>query len=458
MAFISRTQMEQRSTPWIGATTGDPMGLWLLGTIYVKVFFTFSPFSRGPSSAASEGGSTINQLYWLGIMAFACWVIWRNWGTAIELLRRSWIFSLPLLWFALTLLWSPEPDITLRRSILLMFMAGVAFGVAAARPSPKDFLNVSALVIGTILLFSVLSVFLVPHLGRAPGGQFLGIYNHKNGAGYVGGMTFLFWIFLMLSTVRFELKVVALFGSLIWLFFLVGTQSKTSLGLALLAPAVAIGFYHVLQLDLQWRVIAYVAAGVVLGILVWLTLFINWTLEDIGILIFEDLTFTNRTNVWTFVVMAIEERPLLGHGFGAFWKTGDSANRLGAQMSDGWAATAGSAHNGYLNVWLETGFIGLLLCVITMLVVLRRALTLMKHAGQPAQNRLVYATVLAILIFLYFHATMESSLYAPHAGSTMLFFLAAFMMQLWRWQSEEQSLYLEPETPRPFASSLGRQV
>ncbi|MGF1607981.1 MAG: O-antigen ligase family protein [Kiloniellales bacterium] len=438
MAYISRAQADQRLAPWIGSTTGDPLGLWLLAMIYVKVFFNFTPFQRDGISAVSEGGSTTNQLYWLGIMAFACFVIWRNWGTAMELLRRSWIYFLPIIWFAVTILWSPEEGTTLRRSILMILMSGVAFGVAAARPSPRDFLNISALVIGAILFFSVLSIFLVPHLGRSPGGQFLGIYNHKNGAGYVAAMTFLFWIFLVLSTLRFEMKIIALFASFLWLFFLVGTLSKTSLGLALVTPLVGISLYYVLQLDLQWRVISYVAGTVLFGVMVWAVLYINWTIEDIGILIFDDLTFTSRTMVWEYVIRSIEERPLLGHGYGSFWKTADGlANRLGAEKGSGWAQTVGSAHNGYLNVWLETGLIGLLLCVTTMVIVFRRILMVMKQPAELPQDRWVYATLLSITVFLYLHATMESSLYMAHSGSTILFFMVAYLVTLWRWQAEE---------------------
>jgi O-antigen ligase len=454
MAFISRSQLEQQSTPLVGSTTGDRLGLVLLATIYVKVFFTFSPFRHSlnateSSGESSGGGSLTTQLYWLGILAFAAFIIWRNWGTAMLLLRRTWIYFLPLAWFAVTLLWSPDVDVTLRRTVLIFFMAGVAFGVAAARPSPTDFLHVSALVIGFIMLLSVLSVIALPGLARSGGGQFLGIYQHKNGAGYVAGITVIFWIFLVVSSIRFEMKMIALFGSLLWLFFLVGTASKTSLGLALLTPMIGIGLYYALQLNLQWRVMAYVAGGVFLGIVAWTMLFVDWTIEDLGVLIFEDLTFTNRTNVWEYVIMSIEERPFIGYGYGAFWKTEDGlSNRLGAEMSAGWAATAGSAHNGYLNIWLESGIIGLLACVSVIVIVFHGCLDLMKRPGQPALDRWVYASVFSLVLFLVVRDMMETSLYKGHAGSTMLFFMASYLVPLWRWQTDEQPFYREPEAPR----------
>ena len=443
MAFVSRSSLEKPSMARIGATTRDPMALVLLAAIYVKVYFSFSPFKRGPSTNMGEG-SPVNQIYWLSIFAFGCWVLWRNRVTAIELLRRTWFYLIPLIWFAITILWSPEFDTTLRRTVLIFLMMIVALGVSAGRPSQSDFMNVSVLVLGSVLLFNVLSVFLVPQLA-VKGGNFLGIYTHKNGAGYVGGIIFIFLFFYMMSTARFEVKIIALFASMVGLFFLVGTHSKTSLGLGLLVPVIGIALYYVLRLELQWRVMAYVAGSVLMGILAWIVFYIDWTLDDIGMLVFEDLTFTNRTNVWQFVIKSIEERPILGHGYAAFWKTEEGLkNRLGAQLSDGWAATAGSAHNGYLNIWLETGLVGLVLCVAIAVIVLHGALHLMKRSGESYFNRWVYASVFALTLFVLLRDLMEASLYQAQAGSTMLFFVVSYLVVLWRWQGERRPVYDEP--------------
>lgn len=438
MVFVSRSVTPPRSAPWIGATTGDPMGLVLLVAIYVRLYFSFSPFSR--AQEVTGGGSVVNQVYWLSLLSFACFVIWRNWRTSLELLRRSWILFVPFAWFMLTILWSLDATVSLRRTVLLICMAGVAFGVAAARPSPRDVLKISALATGAILSFSVISVFVVPGLAR-PNGPFMGIYDHKNSAGAVAAVTFVFWFFLMLATPRFEAKIMAFFGSAVWMYFLVGTESKTATALGLLAPALAVSLYYVLHFDLAWRVISYVAGIVLLGVVVWLILVANLTMEDIGTYIFQDLTFTGRTSLWEYIIRSIQERPILGHGYGAFWWAAEGlANRLGADPGSGWATTATSAHNGYLNIWLEAGLVGLVLSVIAMIVVFRDSLALLKRPEPPASDRWVYALMIAQLTLMYVRDMMEAGLFRSSSGGTLLLFLFFFLAKLWLWQDRAADL------------------
>ena len=62
----------------------------------------------------------------------------------------------------------------------------------------------------------------------------------------------------------------------------------------------------------------------------------------------RDDTLTGRTDTWAELVPVVMSRPLLGCGFGSFWTT---ARRDFYEMSHG--------HNGYLDVLLELGFVGL---------------------------------------------------------------------------------------------------
>lgn len=433
MAFLSRTTTVRRSAPWIGATTGDPWGLALLALLYVKSYFAFNPFPQ-PGNEIDASGSTVNQLIWISILGFAGIIIWRNLGIARALLRRVWPALLPLAWFALTYLWTLDSSLTLRRVALIILVAAVAFGVAVARPSPSDFLKVSLLVLGAILFLSVLSVFAVPHLAR-PGGNFVGMYGHKNSAGAVAAVVFVFWFFAVFWARQVEFKIACLFGTLLWLFFLVGTFSKTSIGAAAVTSVFGIGAFYVLRLDSIWRATAYAATFVIACFTVWLILLFDLSLEQIGIFIFEDLTFTNRTYLWEFVWRSIEERYWFGHGYGAFWYVGEGvANRLDSEP--GWAATATSAHNGYLNIWLEAGFVGLALCGLALFMAVRGAMLLLRRPDVPAADRWVYALVLAQIVLLMGRDMMEASLYRGHASSSLVFFLVYFLVELWRWESQ----------------------
>ncbi|MCZ7636122.1 MAG: O-antigen ligase family protein [Verrucomicrobia bacterium] len=67
-------------------------------------------------------------------------------------------------------------------------------------------------------------------------------------------------------------------------------------------------------------------------------------------------TLTGRTETWEALVPVVKNQPFLGVGFGSFWTT---ARRDFYQMSHG--------HNGYLDILLEVGAVGLAFYVALLL-------------------------------------------------------------------------------------------
>jgi hypothetical protein len=84
------------------------------------------------------------------------------------------------------------------------------------------------------------------------------------------------------------------------------------------------------------------------------------------------MELTGRVALWEFATSAIEKHPWIGVGFAAFWNPADLA---WVQRFLGWPVV--SAHNGYVDMLLGTGAIGLAIlltfCLCTMVVVLGRA-------------------------------------------------------------------------------------
>lgn len=65
-------------------------------------------------------------------------------------------------------------------------------------------------------------------------------------------------------------------------------------------------------------------------------------------------TLTGRTILWDFLLDSVSGHPFWGAGFGAYWS---ETNILWVQLFHGWAAPG--AHNGFLDVFLNTGIVGL---------------------------------------------------------------------------------------------------
>lgn len=93
-------------------------------------------------------------------------------------------------------------------------------------------------------------------------------------------------------------------------------------------------------------------------------------LGDIAALFGRDLTLTNRTDIWANLMPSIAKHPMLGYGFYAFWLglTGESAQVV---LATHWIF--GYAHNGFLEIILQLGLVGLALFVLTFIHALKDA-------------------------------------------------------------------------------------
>ncbi|MHC5725576.1 MAG: O-antigen ligase family protein, partial [Nostoc sp.] len=70
----------------------------------------------------------------------------------------------------------------------------------------------------------------------------------------------------------------------------------------------------------------------------------------------KDATLTGRTELWPLVIDMIWKHPWLGYGYGGFWQgwNGESAY---IWLNAGWMPN--HPHNGYLNLCLDLGLLGL---------------------------------------------------------------------------------------------------
>ena len=82
----------------------------------------------------------------------------------------------------------------------------------------------------------------------------------------------------------------------------------------------------------------------------------------------RDETLTGRTEIWAELLPVVIQNPFLGSGFGAFW-TPKAIDLY----------RIGEAHNGYLEVLLELGFVGLLLFSMFLLSCCRKAQRALGH-------------------------------------------------------------------------------
>jgi O-antigen ligase len=108
----------------------------------------------------------------------------------------------------------------------------------------------------------------------------------------------------------------------------------------------------------------------------------------------RDATLTGRTEIWK-EVLAVETSPILGAGFESFW--------LAAPLDrSGWSFHVNEAHNGYLEVYLNLGWVGVVLLAAVILTGYRNVIGLLCWDSEA--GTLLFAYFVVELTYSYTEA------------------------------------------------------
>jgi exopolysaccharide production protein ExoQ len=120
----------------------------------------------------------------------------------------------------------------------------------------------------------------------------------------------------------------------------------------------------------------------------------------------RDATLTGRTDIWASLLPVAEQKFFLGHGFGGFWTTENQE-----------AHDVGEAHNGYLDLRLDLGMVGVLFVSMFLLSLCRKAELALPHDFEWASLTICY------LVMAVVHNISESSINSltSHLTAVVLF-------------------------------------
>jgi O-antigen ligase len=266
----------------------------------------------------------------------------------------------------LSVVWSDFPFATFKKWFR---DAGVYMAVMVVLSDPRPVEAVSIVLRRVCYLLVPLSVILVkyyPYLGRtysAWGGvEITGVSTSKNQLGVlclVSGI-FFFWDTVVRWHQRRELRVkraiqvnVAFMGMTLWLLNQCG--SKTSTVCLIMGCLVVVGAHS----KFGRRHPGWLKALAPMGFVVYLILTLGFGMgAELSEAVGGSANMSDRTHIWE-VLLSVPINPVLGTGYQSFW--------LGWRTAWAWARLNGdnvqSAHNGYLQTYLDLGLIGLfLLC------------------------------------------------------------------------------------------------
>lgn len=323
-------------------------------------------------------------------------------------------------WLVINIVLSESRGVSIQRFVLLVSVTSLAVLLPLLPPTQRSFnlcLGAAALV---LLALCYLGVFLAPQYSIHTAldiaepqlaGDWRGSFGHKNVASPV--MTILVYVGIYLSAVgSFVLgpAIAALAG-----IFLIFTGGKTSSVLCLAVYALASLVYVTPGLWLK-RIICFVP---LIGMnLLTVGSVLSPALGAMTRLLPLDPTFTGRSAIWEFALAALAEKPIIGHGYAAFWD--DVTARQTTQGAE-WATSAAHSHNSYLDLAVTIGLPGLMLVIpVFVLAPLGNFQSAQAHSRSGALAKLF----LTVWLFGLYYGATETFLLERQNPIWFLFALA----------------------------------
>jgi O-antigen ligase len=413
-----------------GKALNAAIGRVLLFALLAFALVGTRPFSGTDiDSASTASDGTLNQIVWFAAILLAAPLILIRFRLAIAIAWRAWPLLLVMAWATATALWSPLPDLTLRRVAVLWLMYAAALGVAVSDLPLSEFHRIATLVVGIVMAVDVLGVIGLPSRAINSEGQFVGLHGHKNSAGQAAVMAALCWYFFAGRYGWGLTRLCILAGSAFFYLLILASGSKTGSALALLVMVWCSSWAILARKGAAVGMICWTGLGFTLLITTVALIVFGVTATDVGMALFGDLTFTGRWQLWEVIWDQIVQHYWLGYGFGAFWDVNGVDNSLGLAKSVGWLGVVGQAHNGYLDLFLQIGLIGLVLALFSLVWALRLAHKLLRlrpeHPFDSSARAFAYAMILSIALY----NLLESSYLRPHHLQAVWLFLALPIMQ-----------------------------
>ena len=287
-----------------------------------------------------------------------------------------------LLWLLIFLaiisvFWSVAPIDSLRR--LLVLVTSTSFGLYfCARYKFQEKLQLLGLTLSIITILSLIFILFLPSYGimglganLVSEGQELehqglwrGIFQHKNTLGRISVLTILTLCF------NIKLKSYNLWILMAILAIAVGLLIKSGSRTALLIFAFLLLFdllvYFFYKQDINLltkRNILVFFSAVFLLFFFFIVTFNLEVVSSSSLLLKLNKISSGRIEFWQILWGKIRENLWFGYGFGGFWLVSPQSRELRLQLGD-WAA---HSHNGFIDLMVDLGLVGLLLFTVIFL-------------------------------------------------------------------------------------------
>jgi exopolysaccharide production protein ExoQ len=401
-----------RKRPSVSQALWIPLAwMAIIGSRLVSEWLSGSAYEMTSPDAYLEG-SAVDRNVFLGLMVLGGFIVLRRVVSWEVLFRKNIVILLFFVFGLASVSWSDFPLTAFKRWQKVLGHVIMALVVLTERDREEAFKAVFRRCAYVLIPLSVLFLKYYPDLGRSfslwTGEAYnVGVTTNKNALGNLCMIMGLFFLASLFERWRdkgrfadldrwIDLTFLMTIG---WLLYIAHSASSVA--------AVAIG--AVVIIGLQVRTVERHFTGLCIGGAVTvavLQMVVN-VKDSIVLALGRDTTLTGRTELWEKLgTMHVD--PLVGAGFESFW--------LGPRVEELWRIywwQPNQAHNGYYEMYLNLGAIGVFLQIGMILACYAKARREIKEndrgsaAGTLAQFSLAF--VLALVAFNLTDATFKAT-------------------------------------------------
>ena len=422
---------QQRAESRSGSLWGRVSTWALLLVLLYFVLDGVSPFVNEPTAtravATNSAGGVLTDRLGKLLMFAACMIfaIQRHQPVRRLSMQMKLVTSFPILALLLSPL-SQLPTRTISSGALLLGSVLLVYYIMS-RYELDQVLEL-LLVIGTAtIVASIVFAVALPQYGLDQMGghssAWKGIFSAKN---YLGNLA----LFFLTATVSYRARTPFLRAARVsQIIFCLTAIAFSRAATAYMLTAVYIVFVLTLKALHNFRKKDYfVVCFLLLVAFCSVTIVILVWPDFLFTLLGKDLTLTGRTGIWSAVLDSIAKRPLLGYGYQAFW-LGLQGESYRVILAVSWVLA--QAQNGFLDVTLEMGVVGLAIVLLVFGFAFRDAVVCLFQSRDQEQLRAV-EWYLAIVVLTLFYNLDESFLFDPKHFGSMMFLLACVGLKIER--------------------------
>jgi exopolysaccharide production protein ExoQ len=364
-------------------------GLILLSLLFWYIFYQNLPGDFGLNKTGDDiisQGNTVDRIVKLCMLAVSIYIIATRWSLTRSLAKHINLGAAAILALAaLSAKWSIDRDATLLRFISLLAIVMICFSISLAGWHRRRFQQLAVPPLMYILLASLVLGIIFPDRIAEIGddlslkGAWHGITITKNQFGMTASLAIIICVNRWLAGEQRASWAIA--GTAVSVVCLILSRSNTSLFATLLATLFMVLVVRVPMVRQQFT--TPLAVGIGATLLVYELAIQNvipgayTLLSPIMSLTGKDATLSARTDIWDIIKEHIQAAPYLGTGYGAYWvgAVRESPSYIFVYKMYFYPT---EAHNGYLDIINDLGYVGLSCLVAFLFLYVRQALQLMK--------------------------------------------------------------------------------